>query len=497
MPMSLAKLTLKGSLWNFASNSGQQVLTFLFFIFLARLLDAKAFGLVAMALVSVEILGTVARLGLTEVMVQRKEESPALVNLIFWVLQGTGMLLCVTLILMSGALARWFGAPELQEVVGWFAFLGYAQNLSLVHEAKLRRHFKFKSIAMRTFCGTLAGGLVGVGFALNGYGVMSLVMQRLTTNVMQTGILWSADDWRPSLALHAKRHWGELRRALRMGTELMLGQLVLNLNTRMVDVMVGFFMGPVALGYLRIAWRIFDFILQFAINPVALVALTTFSRLQHEPARLRRAYLRMVEVAALGSCPVFFGLAAVAPHAVPLMFGAKWLPAVPLMQAMSLMALAAVINVLFAPLMTAVGRTDWLFRQGVVQVAMTLALTAIGAQWSVLTVVLAHALRAVLTSLYNLHLQGRFAAIEARAVLGALFPPFTGAVLMGVTVWQLDGWWIGRHLSGWPQLIALVALGGILYAGIMLALFHKHLRGLAKEILPMLRASVKSKAGAI
>jgi len=489
--MSLGKMTLRSSLWNFAANSGQQFLQFAFFIFLARLLEPKAFGLVAMAMVAVDLLTIVGRMGLLETLIQRKEESEALQNRVFWILQGLGLGLTGLVVGFSGVIADAYSTPELTPVIQGFAVLIWLRYLGVVHEARLRRRFQYKNLAARTLAGTLLGSSVGLVFAFMGMGVFSLVIQRLAMVTMQVGILWASDGWRPKFDWKVAEATDSLRNLLKMGSTLMVGQLVSMANNRMVDVIVGFFMGHVALGYLRVAWRIFDFVLQFAVYPVTNVALSAFSRLQSEPKRLKNAYLKMVELCALITCPAFFGLAGVAGIALPLIFGEQWGHSVPLMQLMSVMALAAIVNIFFSPIMTATGHAKLMLRQGLIQLGMTLALTALAAQWSLVAVVCAHAFRALFIAYLNMRLQSVHAGIGVRDTLKAVWKPLSVALAMGCGVWVVEQEVVTEGFYQWVELGGLMGLGGVIYLGLMALFFRKHLQVLIRDVLQMLKRDGK------
>jgi O-antigen/teichoic acid export membrane protein len=481
--MSFGRLSLKSSMWTLGANGGQQLLQFGFFIFMARLLEPKAFGLVAMAMVGIDFFAIVGRMGLLETLVQQKEETATLQNKVFWLLQLVGVSLAVIMALCSGLISSAYGAPELQKVIVGFSAILWIQNLGVVHEARLRRRFAFKDLAARTLTGTMVGSVIGLVLALNGFGVWSLVIQRIAMITTQIIILWITDRWRPGFAMLDRGHDHQLVTLIRNGVTLMLGQLVAIANNRMVDVIVGFFMGPVALGYLRVAWRIFDFVLQFAVYPITNVALSTFSHLRDDAARLQRAYLRLIEIGAMITQPTFFGLAAVAPLAIPLLFGEHWKAAAPLMQAMSIMAVAAVVNIFFAPLMTAAGHAKLILRQGVLQIALTVTLTAAASKFGLHAVVFAHAGRALLMALLNLRLQEKYAEVSMKKALGVIWPPFVVSLVMGAATWSIALIPAFEHLNAWLLLAMQVGAGVIVYFALIFCFFRKRVMTLIDDLL--------------
>ena len=67
-------------------------------------------------------------------------------------------------------------------------------------------------------------------------------------------------------------------------------------------------------------------------------ALPTLARLQSDPKAFNNAYARMISLCCLAACPVAFGFAAISQDAVPLIFGERWMPAVPAIQMLALLS---------------------------------------------------------------------------------------------------------------------------------------------------------------
>jgi O-antigen/teichoic acid export membrane protein len=82
----------------------------------------------------------------------------------------------------------------------------------------------------------------------------------------------------------------------------------------------------------------------------------SYARLQDEPKRLERAYLKSTSLVMLTMVPVSLGLLVLANMIVPVLFGDKWLPMVPVWQIFSLYALTRPISANSSPLFLATGR---------------------------------------------------------------------------------------------------------------------------------------------
>lgn len=491
--MTLRRAAGRSSFWMMAGNAGQQIFGFLVFVYLARVLTPADFGTIALAYVVTDILTQLGRLGQVEALQQRAELDRETASTAFWLLQGTGLLFSIAVFLLAEPMERLFAAPHLASVLQLLAPICFLQCLGGVHEAWLRRDFGYKALAARTFGASLAGSLAAAALAGLGFGIYALVAQRLVLVLAMTAMVWASYRWLP--ALHFS--FGEAKRLLRTGLDIMAATVMNMIGPRVVDAVVGLFLGVELLGQLRIAWRIVDFVNQLTFQPVLAVALSSLSRLQDDRAAVRRAFLRFVQISALATIPIFVGLALVAQPIFDLMLGEQWRPAVPLFQILVLVSLAAPINYFFAPAMIAVGATRTVFRQALLQLVLTVGLSVLAAQIGLRTVLSAHVLRAYIMSGFNIAALKRHCGLPVRDVLRTLVPALCAAVAMAAcvlarqTFYPMGDVWIG--------LAADIALGAVVYGTVLLAgdfarLWPRHIRGLvgiAREIVRPQEVAVK------
>ena len=123
-------------------------------------------------------------------------------------------------------------------------------------------------------------------------------------------------------------------------------------------LLIGSFLGAQPLGYYTLAYNIAN-LPSTRINAVASrVLFPTFARIQNDPPRLKRAYLKLQELTALINFPLLFGIVIVASNGIPVLFGPSWEPAVLLVQILSIVGMGRAISGTIGPLLLAQGRTD-------------------------------------------------------------------------------------------------------------------------------------------
>lgn len=353
--MSLKEKAFKGVAWSLLEAGGVQAFSFIVFAILARQLGPDTFGLIAIANVYLAFVQIFIEQGYAAAIVQRPKLEPEHLDTAFWCSLGTSLLLAGASFIAAPLLARIFEVPTLVPVIRALSLVLILSALKGVQAAILTRHLNFKPLALRSLGATLGGGLIGIVLALGGAGVWSLVAQQLASAVIGVVILWSAASWRPGLAV-SRRHFREL---FGFGVQDLGFNLLNFFNRRADSLLIGFFLGPLALGLYTIAQKILRLMLQLFADVVARVAFPAFSRLQTEPDRLREAFLQTVHRVSLFAFPAFSGVAFLAPDLIPTLFGEQWSPSAP---AMRYLAVAGILNSVFrlnSSVLLAMGKPAW------------------------------------------------------------------------------------------------------------------------------------------
>jgi O-antigen/teichoic acid export membrane protein len=110
------------------------------------------------------------------------------------------------------------------------------------------------------------------------------------------------------------------------------------------QMLIGIFLGADALGYYSFAYNLVAQPLS-RINPILTsVAFPVFAKIQDDLVQLKRGYLQLVGVITTVNAPLLIGFAAVAPIAVPTIFGANWSESIVLVQILSFVTLLRSIN---------------------------------------------------------------------------------------------------------------------------------------------------------
>lgn len=462
--MSLGVRATRGALWTFVERGGYEILNFVFYLYLARQLGPRDFGIMAIAVALLFFFDMILRNWITDPLVRRKQVDDGHLDTAFWVNVIAASVFSLLVVAVARPVATMFGQDELAFVLMLLAPSIVLKSLIMVQLAILRREMNFRTLAIRSMLGAVGGGAVGVGMASFGFGIYSLVGRDLTAAVVALAVLWSTARWRPGRQVSVAKFWD----LFEFGKHRVLNSFITYFGHRLFAPIVGYFMGPFTAGLFNIANRLNGIFAAMSGFAVSRVALSAFSQLQDNPKRLERAFYKSVEAATLVSFPIFFGLSSVAPEVTLALLSEKWRAAIPLIQIIVLGGATGSLVSCTGTLLLACNKPKWILIKGIVFTSLFLPALVISVQFSPTAVACVVVAQAYLGIPVGLYLARKVLPYNLTALLLRLLKPLTACVVMATSVYFTRGM-IG-DLNPILSLFLLVAAGAIAYCATILVI---------------------------
>jgi O-antigen/teichoic acid export membrane protein len=309
-----------GTVVTIAAQGAQFILTLVSTMVLARLLGPKDFGLYAMVTAVMGYLIVFKDAGLSTSTIQHEGITHAQVSNLFWINVALGGAITLALAAVAPIVAWFYGEPRLVAVTLALSITFLLNALTIQHTALLRRQMRFKAVGLIQVGSMLCGVTVGIGMAVFGYGYWSLVAANFVTVAITVPLTWLAMPWRP-IAPSRCSGTGSL---VSFGANVATGGFIYSIARGADMILVGRFCGSGALGlYSRAAVLLSRPMDQF-LGPFNAVFLPVLSRLQADPRRYRRTFLRVYEAIALVSFLWTGVLFALARPVTLVVLGPKW-----------------------------------------------------------------------------------------------------------------------------------------------------------------------------
>lgn len=479
--MSLQQKAIKGVLWSTVQNWGGQALLLITFLILARLLGPETFGLVSMANVFIHFVQALVSQGFADALIQRKDLEKEHIDTAFWANLALGFLVFGGFLLSSRAIADSFHQAQLAPIIQCLSISVVINSFNATQQAILKRNFNFKSLAVRQLLGQIVGCFISVVMAFQGFGVWSLVSQQLISSLVGTVLLWHLSDWRPGFQFSLKRFW-EL---FHFGIHVTGISVMTFLNLRGDDLLIGYFLGPVALGYYTVAYKLLVTLTQLLVDTTRQVVLPTFAKLQDDIGKMRNAFYTATELVSFVAIPAFTGMAILAPNLVFGLFGEQWAASIPVMR---LLAFVGLINTAFSfsgAISMAMGKPGWNLSVLLVETVVKLLAFLIAAPLGINAVAWGLLLATLSITPLRLWLVHRFIYINVFSYFKQFTVPVSGSLIMVASILAGKYLWGGADSS--PLVLGIyVAIGAMSYGLSLMILapqFVQKIVGLAQEIV--------------
>lgn len=322
--------TARSVLWTILESGGMTAVSLATLVVFARQLAPTELGSAALAFSIVSFLALPVEVLFQDALVQRRGAGPRDFDTAFTVSLGLGIVLSALCWWCADRVAAAVGDPQVAPALAWMSLSLPASGFAAALIARQRREFRFRELAVRSLIGRLAGGLAAIALALLGAGVWAPVAQQVLSTAFAAAVLWATVRERPRLGFGRE----EFRELFGFGIRALGANAVIMVIPRLFMLQVGVVLGTVAAGYFNLASRAVDVLRDVATVAVWRMVFPLFSRVGDTPRLLRRAFTGAAETTYALAFPVFFGLAAVAPDVITVVFGARWLPITPIVVAL-------------------------------------------------------------------------------------------------------------------------------------------------------------------
>jgi O-antigen/teichoic acid export membrane protein len=307
----------RNTLYLTVATVGQKIIAFVYFLFLARIMQPENTGAYFLATSLVLMFSVVADFGVTPVLVREIAKWPErsvsfarralAVKLVLMILGAIG-------VVIAGALLGY--EAEIRSLIIIGSFILMLDALHLFFYGLIRAHHTLEQESVGMFLGMFTtaafGGLVLwispslflLMFALLAGSVVNVVIAA-GTSVRRFGARVLLPQWDPIFT----------KRILRMALPFALGAVFVKVYSYVDSIMIAKFLGTVEVGLYSIAYK-FTYAFQFV--PLAFVAslYPSFAQNSNDPKNLAKLFERSIWYMAMVAVPITLGLWLVAPEAV-------------------------------------------------------------------------------------------------------------------------------------------------------------------------------------
>lgn len=449
-------------------------------VVLAHMLLPADFGLVAMVTAITGLGQAFADLGLSEATIQHPEIDHHQVSNLFWINVLIGLGLTTLTAAMAPVFVWFYHQARLREITYLISLTFLIGGLRVQHDALLKRQMRFTALAIRDAAAYAVAVPVAITMAWRGAGYWAIVALPLALNTTQMVLSWVLVPWIPGLPKRAAK----VRSLITFGGSVATSYLTFSLTRSADSVLIGWYWGAGPLGLYSRAMNLLLLPVRQLGAPARSVAIPGFSRVQDDPPRLARYFLRTSNLIMWITAPIFGFLFVAATPVIVLALGHKWQAAAPVFQLLAIFALGQLLFESTIWLIVSRGESRRLLTLALIVSPITIASYAIGLPFGIKGVALSGAL--VMLVIFPWILRFSFRGTDltlqnlGRSILVPLVTCFAGVACGEV------GLHLAAHAPIVPQLL-VIALAFAL--GCALTLLVSAVRGEVKALVDLLRGA--------
>ena len=460
----LYKRSIKGGYWVFALRFATMGLELVKSIIVVNCLMLENLGLIAIAIMLMEILNTFSESGINAALVQKKEDITNYLNTAWVISIIRGIVLFVVLYFTAPLFASFKVsdgnislAISVIRVMGLCLLISGFRNIGAVH---FQKNMEFHKTFWIGLAGTLTDIVLSIGLVLIYRSVWGFVIARLVSACVSFVLSYLLCPYRPKF--HFERE--KAKELWKFGKWIFGGRILGFILGRGDDFFVWFYLGLPQLALYVYAFRFSSMPATHISQVIAQVTFPAYSKIQNDLPRLRDAYLKVLKITALFSVPTAFLIFILGPDFVHLFLKEHMHPITLALQILALKGLLKSLGAQRSALFRALGKPQvnmhfhW-FRLGILALTIYPLTKILGIAGTAISTTLT----SIIVNPFGFHLACKLLQCTIWKMFQQYIFPLCGSIIMLIVLFIL------RHI--WDTPISHISFFSFGLLGIITYLF--------------------------
>lgn len=479
---TLKQATAHGTLITGAVTITMRVVNLIASIYILRLLDPQDFGRIALTMLILSTAYLLSDLGMASALIHTRHDRKKAAFQSHITVSLLSLAMFSIVYFNALPIAKLLGSSQLEPLLKWMSVLIVIDPASNIPTSLLRKDMQFKTIGISSLISELSFTAVQLTLAFLGFGVWSLVAGRLVYSSVNTILIWCLC---PSWEWIKPKPWNHTiqKSLMSFGLQSTTSSIINFMHTNFDRFIIGRILGANPLGYYSKAYDLtaqtFN---QLIRNVLRSVLFPSFSKINDDKSRLVRGFVKSLRFVLLLTMPMAFGIMALAPEMVNIVFGEKWLSMAPVLQISAFTIMIRSVSDSAGTLLQSLGKPAYNVRSGIVLLAIILPLSLYWLDFGIVGVAAAVAIGHVFGMAYNMYQINTLLPGIAKRALGVFVSMLAIGSMMACIVYAGKMMIIFPNLIPYfvfnfeikpipidaPELLLTIALGALSYLGALL-----------------------------
>ncbi|WP_019905978.1 lipopolysaccharide biosynthesis protein [Methylobacterium sp. 77] len=460
----LGSKTLLGAGWSVLARLASRIVDFVTLLVLARMLGPADFGLTAIAVSIISIVDMVLEVPLVQALTRLRDLGKAHLDTAFTLGLARGGAVAILLVGAAWPIAMIYQDERLFWLIIVLALGPIARTLYSPAMVYFYRELDFRTAFIADFSGKLVASAMSVGVLAAGGGYWAIVVNIVASSVIPTILSYVFAPYRPATSLERLSDFASFTGWFTSS------QIVAALNWQYDRVFLGYHLDKASLGRYTVASDFSVLPTQTIIGPAMRPVMAAFSKISHDPVRLRTAFLKASRLTMFIAAPAGIGIALTSDLIVTIILGTQWIEAAGYLKWLALSVVLSAYYQPFYALCLATDRTKLIFTVNaldfIVKVGLTTVAFYVGGLYGMLY---ARALASVFLFLVSAFYARRLLGVTLFSQIGNLWQVALSCAIMSILVSMLHQALPLIDFGVVGGLLTMSVAGGLIYVGCMLA----------------------------
>ena len=407
-----------GVSWSVAEKIGSMLMQMVVSIVVARLLMPEDFGVLAILTFFTALMAVVVDSGFSQTLIRKTEPTESDYKSVFLFNVVTSLVLYAVMTALSPAIAAYYNLPVISKIAPVLFLLLPVNALTVIQNTIFARQFRFATLSRINFASATIAGVAAITMAWCGFGVWSLVAQRLAQVTVKAVLLWWRGDWR----CKGRFDFSALRAMSGFSFRLMGTDIISYLYNNIAQLFIGKMHSATTLGYYNQAQKLKELPVTSVVQSFQSVTYPALANVKGDKQKFADSYLRVLAITAAVIAPVMVGMVAGADDMFMLMLGQRWMPTVPYFKILSLAGLFYPISMIAYNVLKVAGDGGVILRLEIIKKAIMTIILVLAIPHSVTAIAWGMVVMAVVELMLNALYSLRFAELKAFDLVCTLLP---------------------------------------------------------------------------
>ena len=313
---------VRGIAWIGLLRWSAQVASWVATLAVVRFVAPSDYGIISMVMPIISLAVLLVEGGITQAIISMRRSGEDDLHQLHALSLGFGLAGTLIVAALAQPIAWFIGEARLIPLVLALSTTLLFENARTVPLARFALALDYKRLATFDAVKSLTSAVVVLAAAVAGFGYWSLALGYLVSSIVATVLVLRRH---PTGA--ARPDLKALLPVVKYGATFVTGKLIWFLYSSADFMTVGRVLGHASLGQYAFAWNIASLPGEKIVNVVTAVTQPFFAAAKGDIVVIRWYVLRLTRLLALAVVPPLIGMCVMADDLIPVVFGAKWLPA--------------------------------------------------------------------------------------------------------------------------------------------------------------------------